>query len=199
MQKDVNAVMQRTYRYFYADGIVELGVGGLFLVVSLLLLLWNNFASGSPVNIFLALGLPIVVIGGGFLLQRAVKAVKTRVTYPRTGFISYHERDKSLGRWVVPIGALLFVILYLFPLAQIFQMAMVEGSILFLVFGYLGHRLEIPRFYILGILAALIGLGASIYVMGDLAGSVILFAGSGLILILSGSIVLVRYLLANPV
>jgi hypothetical protein len=99
----------------------------------------------------------------------------------------------------VPIGASLFVILYLFPLAQILQMAMVEGSILFLVFGYLGHRLEIPRFYILGILAALIGLGASIYVMGDLAGSVILFAGSGLILILSGSLVLVRYLLANPV
>ena len=199
MKQDIDVVMQRTYRYYYADGIVELGVGGLFLAVSLLLLLWRNAEVGSPVNIGLALGLPVVVIGGGFLLQRAVRALKNRVTYPRTGFLSYNERDQNLGRWIVPLGALLFVILYMFPLAQFLQMSAMEGWILFLVFGYLGYRLALPRFYLLGILAVLIGLSASIFDLGDLAGSIILFAGSGMILILSGGIVLVRYLLANPV
>jgi hypothetical protein len=66
------------------------------------------------------------------------------------------------------------------------------------------HNLEIApdthRVVIIVIIAVTCKTGrASVFIRGDLAGSVIVFAGSGLILVLSGSIVLVRYLMANPV
>jgi hypothetical protein len=83
----VERLMQRPLLYNNIDGVGELGLGFMFLGSALLQWLpihaswWHRYGS------FLGFMLLITAIHYG------VKAIKTRITYPRTGFVEYRRRD----------------------------------------------------------------------------------------------------------
>ncbi|MEJ2748316.1 MAG: hypothetical protein P8183_10480, partial [Anaerolineae bacterium] len=66
------------------------------------------------------------------------------------------------------------------------------------IFIYLGHRVSLTRFYWLGGAAILVGVAAVLLFNNDISGSAFTFGSTGLILLVSGLIVLVRYLRHNP-
>jgi len=83
----VERMMQRPKLYYNIDGVGELGLGVMFLGSALLQWLpihaswWHRYGS------FLSFLLLITVI------HHASKAIKTHITYPRTGFVEYPKRD----------------------------------------------------------------------------------------------------------
>jgi len=198
MNQQIDQVVKRAYGYFYRDGLVEISVGGLFLVVGLLLQLFDPSLAGSPVPLIAGIGLPLLTIGGALLINRAVKEIKERVTYPRTGYISYHKEKPSRARWLIPGVAFALLVTSFFLPERLIQMALWEGVMLFAVLSIIGYRVGVKRFYLLGALAALIGLSATLGNTGDLLGSTVTFAGTGLAMVISGGVVLLSFLRRYP-
>lgn len=83
----IESLLQRPKLYNNVDGVGELGLGSMFLGSALLQWLpihssiWHRYGS------FLGFLLLIAAIHYG------VKAIKTHITYPRTGFVEYRRRD----------------------------------------------------------------------------------------------------------
>ncbi len=198
MGDKIGQVMQRTYRYYYDERLVELAIGGLFLSIGILIRVWASMAFGSPLALGITLALFALVIGGGLLVKQAVGRIKERVTYPRTGYVSYRQHQPARGRWLL-IGVAAAYVLLIFVLPEWFsKMALAEGVLLLVVLSYMGYRVGEPRFYLVGVTAGLIGLGAALLIPDDLVGSSVTFGGTGIALLLSGVWALRAYLQAHP-
>lgn len=80
---------QRTRRYWLIDGLPELFTGGA-LVLSSLTLFAARFLDASISGIALVV-MPALFLAGLLLGRRALDAIKTRTTYPNTGYVEYTE------------------------------------------------------------------------------------------------------------
>lgn len=93
-------ILNRPKAYYNIDGVGELGMGFFLLGYVLLAWLQGNTAKDSFWNqmygfaIYFGLMLSIIHYGS--------KAIKTYITYPRTGFVEYRRRDKF---WRAIMGA----------------------------------------------------------------------------------------------
>ena len=87
----IGSMLARPKAYHNIDGLGELGGG--FMCLSYALLGWMQLhspkSSGwhSMVTLFVYVGLMCLIIHYG------TKAIKERITYPRTGFVEYRKRD----------------------------------------------------------------------------------------------------------
>jgi MFS family permease len=198
MIRNLDGIIRRTRGYFYQDGLVEMLLGVLFLVVGLLLQVWVTLQSDSPWNLLMAIGLPVLVIGGVVYTQIAIRHLKERVTYPRTGFASYGEKQPSRIRWLFTVVPLALIVLSLLLPQWFSQMAWFEGAMLGLALLIIGTRAGLWRFYLLAGLSLLIGLVATVMTSGDLPGTALTFSGAGLALLISGVITFRRYLRHHP-
>jgi hypothetical protein len=88
----VDNYLERPLRYYNIDGVGELGIG--FMMLGFALIGWLQLHTPSTAIwhqmyaffIYVAVMLSIIHYGS--------KAIKTRITYPRTGFVDYRPRDK---------------------------------------------------------------------------------------------------------
>ncbi|HZD10730.1 MAG TPA: hypothetical protein VE553_05245 [Candidatus Binatia bacterium] len=120
--------VRETHRYFYDDGLVEIGVGFIFVLTGLVLAAWLAFEGNLPLRISSALALPVLATLGALLMKRAVTAVKERVTYPRTGYVAYRRGEPSSGRWLVMTAALLLAIAGFFLPEVLAKMSLMVGG-----------------------------------------------------------------------
>jgi hypothetical protein len=200
MKNDIDRVIQRTHRYWYEDGLNEIATGCMFVLCGLFLFMMYSVPAGSLLAPVLAVGFIILVAFGGSPVSRAVKAVKNRITYPRTGYVSY-RRPGSSGRPYV-IGASVGIGLAVLGIilskvhtpAWLGSMSMVQGLILGAVLLYLGHKLGLARFYVLAFLSALIGVIVALNGFDEALGSAAYFGAMGLVLTASGLFTLRTYL-----
>lgn len=195
-------VEQRVRRYWYLDGIGELVGGGAFLLLGFYFAGLEWFPSNSLMRTLLDSSLVILMGGGGYVAQRAINVLKTRVTYPRTGYVEYGAgRNRSwLGSLLtgaIALGAaILLVILSKFTGSFDWMPAftgLVLGITLMIVFA---RMRGLRRFYLLGGFCILLGLGLSFsgspYRLGLLYGLI------GVAAMISGGLTLMRYLRENP-
>lgn len=200
MKNDIDKVIQRTHRYWYEDGLNEIAAGCMFVVCGLVLFMMRFVRPGSPLAPVLAVGLVILVSLGGLAVSRAVRAVKNRITYPRTGYVSYRRPESNRRRRIIAasLGVGLGVLGIVLPIAGaptwLVSMAMVEGLILGAVLLYIGHRLGLARFYLLAFLSALIGVVVALGGFDDALGSAAYFGEMGFVLTASGLFTLRAYL-----
>ena len=82
----VGNLLDRPRLYYNIDGLGELGGGVLSLGVALLLWLPAN-SVWHKISWFLFLGLALA-------LRYVIEAVKTHITYPRTGFVEYRRSER---------------------------------------------------------------------------------------------------------
>ncbi|NLE77768.1 MAG: hypothetical protein GX605_13590 [Chloroflexi bacterium] len=194
---DVEQITTRTYRYWYDDGLVEGSVGIVFLLLGLLLASVALLPEGSPWRALPALGFPLVLIGGGLALNKAVRTAKERIIYPRTGYVAYHRSPKRHRPLRVAVGAvtgaLVGGLLVLQP-ATLNWLPLMEGVIIGAWFFWLGHKVMVGRFQTLGVIALGIGALASLMRLDDEWGMGAFFIGFGLALILSGALAFLSYL-----
>ena len=170
----------------------EIATGCMFVLCGLFLLMMHSVPPGSLLAPVLAVGFTILVAFGGLLVSRAVKAIKNRVTFPRTGYVSYRRPESNRRRRIIAasvgiaLAVLGIVLSKVHALAWLVSMPMVEGLIIGAVLLYLGHRLGIARFYVLAFLSALIGVIVALNGFDDALGSAAYFGEMGFVLMASG-------------
>ena len=202
MKNDIDKVVQRTYRYGYEDGLWEIATGCMIVVCGLLLFGVDSIPPGWPlVSVLVAVGFTILVpIFGWLAVSRAVKALKNRITYPRTGYVSYRRPEGNRRRWLIGVGGGAALLGGLFGgLSAVYASALVVISIVEgLIFGasllYLGYRLGLARFYVLAFLSALIGVVTALSGLDGLIVLAAYFGVMGLVLTASGLFTLRAYL-----
>ncbi len=193
MKTSIDRATRRPWRYWYEDGLVEMALGLILLAIALLFL--AEFTLGRAG--LGALGLPLVVIGGGWLAGRAVKAAKEHLTYPRTGYVAYrHERRRDrlvrgLAMGAVT-GALVGAVIARLP--SLAWVPAMQGLLTSVAFFLLGRKVDLTRFYALGGVSTLLGLAASWAGLSDMRGSVVFYGGMGAAVIASGLVGLWGYL-----
>ncbi len=198
MNKQLDDMTKRTYSYFYVDGLVEAATGFLFLTIGLVLLGWINLEKGGWVQITAVIALPLVILGGTFLIKHVVSSLKERITYPRTGYVAYRPSKSLPGRWVV-VGTSFVLILLLFIVPDwLNRMAAVQGALLCIILVAIGYQVSVSRFYIFGGIALTIGITTAFLVNDEIVGSVITFIITGASMFLLGTIVFLNYLHHHP-
>ena len=197
--KEINGMIKKTKRYWYVDGFSEIGVGLLLILIILF-----NYAAGrvqEPIlQIFLfTLGMPLLIYLGSKGINLTVRQLKEKITYPRTGYVSYPHKTGSqrLKRVLLSalIGAALGVVLSIFsvnvpdPFQYVFT-----ALVIALAYIYIGYSVGLVRFYCIA--------AATLLLMGVLLTQKLstntfflsFFIGQGLIWIISGLLALWNYL-----
>jgi hypothetical protein len=158
----------------------------------------------SLVSGILQASLILLLIGGMFIGRRLINALKTRVTYPRTGYVEYQVDEgaiKSRRIWVMllafAISALTMVFVRLFQFFD--SIVAITGVAVGLILVVLRAKsARLTRFYVLGAVSVLLGLGLSLSGLPN-AYSLGLFYGlMGVGFMISGGLTLRRYLEENP-
>lgn len=86
-------LLDRPRRYYNIDGLGELG--GSVMCLGFALLLWLLMVSPAD-SIWHQIAL-FAFVGLALLIRYGTKAVKTRITYPRTGFVEYRRQWHTLA------------------------------------------------------------------------------------------------------
>ena len=199
MNKTIKATIERTRQYWYIDGFNEMLTGLVFM-----LLAGINYISGviepSPLSaILVGVGYPAVILLAITAGSRLVNRLKTRYTYPRTGYVQYirpepgERRKRAIKTGVISAVISIVIITILSGLnPEIYVVT--TGSLISLFMLMFAMRIPLPRFY----LAALWTGAATILtflIKIDLSNKmVLLLAASGLGLVASGAAALIHYI-----
>jgi len=205
MEDKMFDVEQRLKRYWYSDGIAELSSGGMFILLGLYFGIQGYFGESSLVSVILQVSLVFIMMGGIFGVRWLVNTLKTRLTYPRTGYVEYRSNTKDITqrRYIVAAMAMVVAVvsMVLVKYIQIFDsMVLITGLLVAIVFIALrGKSSGVTRFYVLGGYSFLLGLGLSLDNLPDEYNLALFYGLLGIAILISGGLVLYRYLKDNPV
>jgi hypothetical protein len=200
MTDDLKKPQLRAIQYFYADGSFEFSFGGLCLLLAIYFTI-QAAAPKSLLSNILDMGFILIVLGGSFLINRLVQALKERVTYPRTGYVAY-KREYGLKRGVrLAMGMLIGALLSAFTIIAITKspnvmdwMPGITGLIFAAVIAWLGYRSALPRFYLVALAVLLISVGLASSGIGNMSGLALVYGLTSLVLFVSGGVTLWKYL-----
>jgi uncharacterized membrane protein YcfT len=201
---EMKQVEQRVKRYWYTDGIAELSSGGLFVLLGIYFGTQGFLREGSTASIILQISLILVMVGGIFGVRWLVSTLKTRLTYPRTGYVEYrvNEKDTKVRRYVVAGVAMIIAIASIVLVDYIRgldSMALITGLLVGVIFIALrGKSSGLKRFYLLGGLAIALGVALSFSGLSQAYNLGLFYGLLGIAIIISGGLVLQRYLSENP-
>ncbi len=140
--------------------------------------------------------MPLILIGGAFLVSRAVRKLKERVTWPRTGYVTYEPRRGKSRMFRFALAAI--VAAFVSASMIIVQKNWLNWSVILgLVYtgalGFVAYRFSLWRYLVLAVWALVLGLGlASLALTLEQAGAVF-HIGMGLALLLAGWLTWRRY------
>jgi hypothetical protein len=204
MQNNLSDVEQRVKRYWYTDGIGELIGGGMFILLGIYFALQEFLGQNSLVGGILQVSLILVMIGGMWVSRKLVTTLKTRLTYPRTGYVEYHVDERNLKSrriWVIllafTISALTMVFVRLFQSFD--SIVAVTGVTVGVILVILRAKISgLTRFYALGVISILLGLALSVSRLPNGYSLGLFYGLMGLSFMTSGGLTLRRYLDENP-
>lgn len=192
----------RPKRYWNVDGIPELMMGLVWILWGGALLVGEAIPRGSAANIYWMV-FPAVLVLSGVASNWAVRKLKERLTYPRTGYIEYREPGPlvrlATGALVVLTAAALAALIVTGRAAGVeHSAAPAIGVILSLAFVVLSVRQKAPHFLALAGVALALGAAFAGLKLGW-AGMNWLFVWLGVSAALMGAWRLRRYLRQHPV
>jgi hypothetical protein len=200
MSDSIERLQQRARQYWFQDGLGELAVGLLFLLLGLYFLGQASLPSDSTLYRLLDAGFLLVFLAAILLLRRLVPFLKERITYPRTGYVSYRQVEKNQRGLrmaaAMIIGATVAALFAAAPLSLVLLPG-VSGLIAACAFLLMGSRAGMARFYLLAACSALLGGSLSLLGVGDIFGLGLYYTLFGLAILASGFYALARYLLEN--
>jgi hypothetical protein len=205
MPDELKKTQLRTIQYFYTDGSFEIGFALLCFVLAIFFHL-ENLLQGTWFAALVESMLVFVVIGGAFLTRRFVRKWKERITFPRTGVVTYPRKDGQKRGWILMFGlvfsgALAAAAMYTFLLNEVSQislMPLLTGVIFSCVLFFVGWRTSLPRFYIQATIGFLAGFGLAFSPFGNYIGLAAFYLIIGLGLFTSGILILRNYQRQNP-
>jgi len=199
---DIEKIEKRTVQSFYDDGLFEIALGFIFLVFGGYIFGQTIVPEGSPLNAVFSVLFVLVIVSSGFLVNRILRFLKRRITYPRTGYVAYKKRELSpkhrLAAGIVGgVIAALFTLLAIAPSVKALLPALngLLGAFAVLLFA---NKVGLIRFYILSAASAVIGIAVTAAGVGDSKGISLYWGLFGAALIVSGLATLVAYLRKSP-
>lgn len=196
----LNQVTKRTAGYWYVDGLAEIGTGVVFLMLGVFYLVLAGFEPDGVNGLIVGIGQPAIILLGMYGGGRVVRYFKERITFPRTGYVSYRRMSKSMRRKKAvlagTIAATLAVVITLMFLdllhTRIWLIAGILGAGVPVLFGY---RSGLPRFYLIAVLMVAWSIVINILPeLTEMIFAVLFYSGIGVIVTLSGVFTLQRYL-----
>lgn len=205
MQSNLSDIEKRVTRYWYTDGIAELIGGGMFLLLGGYFAAQELMGQNSMIGGLLQASLALLMIGGAFISRRLVNALKTRLTYPRTGYVEYQVDEnqvKSRRIWAFALACVVSVLMMIF--VRTFQiidsLVAVTGVVVGLVLIFLRAKSAgVTRFYLLGGISFVLGLILSISELPDGYSLGLFYGLMGVCFVVSGGLTLGKYLRENPI
>jgi hypothetical protein len=201
---DMKDVERRVRRYWYSDGIAELASGGMFLLLGLYFGILGYFEEGSLVSVILQVSMVLVFIGGVFGVRWLVNTLKSRLTYPRTGYVEYRAKDGDTRkrRWVI-VGSVMVItavsVLLVDYIRVMESIVFITGLLVGVIFIALrGKSSGLKRFYALGGLAIVLGLALAYSGLPQIYTLTLFYSLLGIAILISGGLVLRYYLAENP-
>ncbi len=199
---EIYETIKRTRRYWFVDGLAEMSVG---LTFSLLIIYYRAAEGFKPEWLRLpafVIGAPALILGSTWLLGKAVSALKERITYPRTGYVSYPRRQGS-ERWKrvilsatigMAVGAATSLISSSLPpiYQQLFFTALVAC-----VYVSIAYSMGLKRFYLLALGALVLQGLIQLSSLEPDTQYFLFLIGQGALWFLSGMGALIAYLRQN--
>ena len=146
-----------------------------------------------------------MLIGGMSIGRWLIKALKSRVTYPRTGYVEYHVDRQSLSKRRVIVAAVAaavtaFSLVFADRITSFLNLTLaLTGVLVGVILIFLqGRGSGLERFYILGAISIILGIALSISGLPDGYSLGLFYGLMGITFVISGGIVLSRYLQDNP-
>lgn len=198
MSNPIQDIQKQTYRYYYQDGLVELAVGILFLVIGLDTLVISSLPPGSPAAIAAWIALPVLTIAGIFGVQRFVKNLKERHVHPRTGYIQYEAKPNHYRWLVIGFTFALTISVILVPYDWLRKGSVTGGMILCVILASIGAQVGLKRLIAVGATGLILGIIFAFLPFTDNASLAATFAAVGLILVITGGVAFQKYLNENP-
>jgi hypothetical protein len=204
MSDNLIDVERRVKRYWYSDGIAEISVGGMFILLGLYFAVQGYFGEESRVSVILQVSMVLVMLAGFFAAQWLVNTLKARLTYPRTGYVGYRVKDNDAKqrRYVVMAVAAMIAIASMTLINYIRDldpMVLGTGFLIGVIFVVLhGKSSGVTRFYYLGGFSLLLGIALSLDSLSQAYNLGLFYGLLGVALLISGGLVLRRYLSENP-
>jgi hypothetical protein len=195
---------KRTMQYWYVDGSFEFFFGGICLVLAAYFYANYLLADSWLANLLTVLFV-LIIIGGGYVVNRLVMTLKERITFPRTGYISFARKTGS-SRWrrallvgiVAAIVSAAMTILLMNRSANFDWMVAASGLVFGAAVAYLGIRTGMARFFINAAISLVTGIALGFANLPENLGLTGFYGILGLTLLLMGGLSLWQYLRKNP-
>jgi hypothetical protein len=200
---DVDKVEKRTLQYFYSDGLTEIALGLIFLLLGGYIFGQAAVPEGSPWNAAISILSVFVILSSGFLVNRFLRFFKRRITYPRTGYVAYKKKEQNpKRRWAAAIagGVIGFALSGLFVISPTTKALFpaLNGLLLAVAVLLFANKVGLVRFYMLAAASAIIGFAVTAAGVGDIKGVSLYYGLFGAAVTLSGLATLVLYLRKSP-
>jgi MFS family permease len=196
--------LNRAYAHWLKDGLFEIGFGILLAGVGTLRAILHFVDAESVAYYWLSAGLLVFMIGVAWGGKRIDKALKERITYPRTGFITFKPRNYNYKS----ILAILFLFIFAGVLGGVLGVLatqpnqqeiggivpITQGIVAALAFTYTAQRIEVKRFYYLAVFSLGIGLVIGSLGVGVVLGLSLFYLSVGLALVVTGCLALLQFL-----
>lgn len=195
---------KRAFQYWYVDGSFEFSFGGLCLILAAYFYANYVLAESWFANLLTALFV-LIIIGGGYLVNKLVMAMKEQLTFPRTGYIAFQRKTGS-SRWgraillgIISATVSAVMIILLMNKSMNFSWVVTATGLVFgAVVIYLGIRTAVKRFFINAAFSFIIGIAFGFANLPENLGLTGFYSSLGIILLLIGGISLWQYLRTNP-
>jgi hypothetical protein len=200
---DIEKIEKRTVQSFYDDGLAEISLGLIFLLLGGYFFAQAAAPEGSALSSALSVLFVLVIVSAGFLVSRILRFLKRRITYPRTGYIAFKKKELSSKRRAATmivggiIGASFAALYGLSPSFKALFPAL-NGLLLAVAVLLIAGKIGLARFYILSAASAVIGLAVTAAGVGDIKGISLYYGLFGAAVTISGLATLIIYLRKSP-
>ncbi|MFP4112886.1 MAG: hypothetical protein ACLFUA_00830 [Spirochaetales bacterium] len=195
----IETMQRRGQAYWYEDGIWELVLGVLFAAYAVYYGVVGLLPEDNTVGRILTVGYIAIIPGGMLLASRIVARLKSRISAPRTGYVSFR---RSPRRWVrsaaVAAAAAIVSVVGFLLVDLVYVPVLVGGAGLAVALGWVGVRLGLVRIVVVGAISAVFAVALSLVTDDPEVAFSTLFGATGVASAIAGAGALVRYLREHP-
>jgi hypothetical protein len=207
MKSEIEKIEKRPIQYWYEDGLNEMAFGIIGLSLGVYFWIRTRIPLGSAWHVPWALAMIPLLLIEIPLFNRMIGALKQKLTYPRTGFVSYKRpggkriKFSILGALVGGTTAIAYGLLRsdVFPEGTAISASpLVTGFILAAAFVWIGMKTGVFRFFVTAMISALAGIALALAGLAEMAALGAYWGILGASHCVSGAFVFVRYLRRHP-
>jgi hypothetical protein len=207
MQNEIEEIAKHPLQYAYADGLSEIALGIIGLGMGISFWIQTRIPSGSAWRVLWAIGMLPLLYVGIRVLNKMIEEFKLKLTYPRTGFVSFRN-PQDRRRWFSIRGGIFgfgWALLYGFLRSDAIPglntarwIPLVTGLIFAAVFLRIGMKTGVHRLMLIAMISVLAGMSLSLVELPEMAAFGVYWGILGASFGLSGAFALRGYLRRHP-